>query len=124
MPAKLTFLNGPGGRSLVFLAEAHNPVEIYEAFEAPIRRARGRYGFELDVPVPYTLQEINDGWFTEVRSLKATVGATTVDRRSGRRRGWAEATARCPASRRCRSPSTFRFLHVAEPTDVLGTLAC
>jgi hypothetical protein len=123
VPAKLTFLNGPGGRSVVFLAEAHNPVEIYEAFDAPIRRTRGRYGFELTVPVPYSLQEINDGWFTEVRSLKATVGATAVDK-DGRRRGFLEATARCPASRTFPVAAEFGFLHVPDPTTVTGIVSC
>lgn len=123
VPAKLTFLNGPGGRSIVFLAEAHNPVEIYEAFEAPISRTRGRYGFELEVPVPYTLQEINDGWFTEIRTLRATVGATAAGR-DGRRRGYLEATTRCPANGSFPIAADFRFLHVPEPSGVLGTVTC
>lgn len=74
--AIMTVFNGPGGKSVTINIEAHNPVEIFEAFKAPLTKTSGRFGYHLSAPIPRTLQEINDGWFAEVRSLRSSIGAT------------------------------------------------
>ncbi len=43
---------------------------------------------------------------------------------AARRRGWLEATVRCPASRTFPVAADFGFLHVPEPASVLGTVGC
>ncbi len=69
-------------------AFATNPVLVGEAFEARLVRTSGRFGYRLNIKIPYRLREISDGWFAELRTVNFAVGAKTRVR--GRTRGLIE----------------------------------
>ncbi len=102
---RLTFFNGPGGRSLTLNVSIINPAQINATFSAPIKKISGRYGYSVTFNIPAQLQTILDGPIV-VRRIDATVGATRVIR--GVRRGYIEAI-RCPRSRRVPAASSFTF---------------
>lgn len=116
VPGRITIFNGGEG-----LVTAHvyatNPVLISEAFECRLVRTSGRFGYRLNIEVPYRLQEISEGWFAEVRTLNFTVGAKTRVR--GRTRGLIEVerwTDTVPFA------VTFNFLRESAPVTVNGLL--
>jgi hypothetical protein len=123
VPAVMTMFNGPGGRSVTLHVYAENPALISDAFTLPLTRIPGRYGYKLTIDVPYRLQEINEGWFVEIRKISVSVGATIRDRRTGRTRGYIEA-GRCPSSGLLPVSSSFEFLRESPPTTILGNVAC
>ncbi|MDO8187197.1 hypothetical protein Q5424_09455 [Conexibacter sp. JD483] len=102
VPGIVTLFNGPGGKSITVNIVAHNPVEIFEAFKAPLKKVGGRYGYVLTAPIPTTLQEINDGWFAQVTSFQTKVKAT-----------WRNlpyiAAKKCPAGGRAPIAGAFTF---------------
>ncbi|HMJ01448.1 MAG TPA: hypothetical protein VK506_00825 [Conexibacter sp.] len=102
---RLTFFNGPGGRSLTLNVSIINPALINATFTAPIRKISGRYGYRVTFTIPAQLQTILDGPIV-VRRITATVGATRSVR--GVRRGFIEAM-RCPRSRRGPARGQFGF---------------
>jgi hypothetical protein len=102
---RMTFFNGPGGRSLTLNVSIINPAQINLTFSAPIKKISGRYGYRVTFNIPAGLQTILDGPIV-VRSIDATVGATRVVR--GVRRGYIEAL-RCPRSRRAPARGEFGF---------------
>lgn len=102
---RLTFFNGPGGRSLTLNVSIINPAQINLTFTAPIQKISGRYGYSVTFNIPPGLQTILDGPIV-VRRVDATVGATIVVR--GVRRGYIEAI-RCPRNRRAPARSEFSF---------------
>lgn len=122
VPGRVTIFNGAGGKSLTIHIYATNPVLISEAFDAPLVRTRGRYGYRLTANVPRTLQEINDGWFAVLKKFDTTVGATRMVR--GRKRGYIEAK-RCPRGGRAPIAGTFSFMNNAvAPTSTTGWITC
>ena len=102
---RLTFFNGPGGRSLTLNVSIINPALINATFTAPIKKISGRYGYSVTFTIPAQLQTILDGPIV-VRKIDATIGATIMYR--GRRRGYIEAT-RCPRSRRVPAEASWFF---------------
>ncbi len=102
---RMTFFNGPDGRSLTLNVSIINPAQINATFSAPIKKISGRYGYRVTFNIPAQLQTILDGPIV-VRRIDATVGATRVVR--GVRRGYIEAT-RCPRSRRAPARGQFTF---------------
>ena len=102
---RMTFFNGPGGRSLTLNVSIINPALVNATFSAPIKKISGRYGYSVTFRIPPQLQTILDGPIV-VRSIDATVGATRVVR--GVRRGYIEAL-RCPRSRRAPARGQFSF---------------
>lgn len=102
---RLTFFNGPGGRSLTLNVSIINPAQINATFTAPIKKTSGRYGYSVTFNIPTQLQNILDGPIV-VTGIDATVGATRVVR--GVRRGYIEAI-RCPRSKRAPARGSFSF---------------
>jgi hypothetical protein len=102
---RLTFFNGPGGRSLTLNVSIINPALINATFTAPIKKISGRYGYSVTFNIPAQLQTILDGPIV-VRRIDATIGTTIMVR--GRRRGYIEAT-RCPRGRRVPAEASFTF---------------
>ncbi|HMJ01447.1 MAG TPA: hypothetical protein VK506_00820 [Conexibacter sp.] len=102
---RLTFFNGPGGRSLTLNVSIINPALINATFTAPIKKISGRYGYSVTFNIPAQLQTILDGPIV-VRRVDATIGATRRVR--GVTRGYIEAI-RCPASRRVPAEASWTF---------------
>lgn len=123
VPATVTLFNGPGGRTVTVHVYAENPALVSEAFSATLTRTSGRYGYVVTAPFPPTLQEISDGWFVELRTVRMVVGATTRDPRTGRRRGYIEAR-RCPSSGTVPVSAGFEFLRESAPVTAVRTVAC
>lgn len=117
VPGRVTLFNGAGGKSITVHIYATNPVEISEAFSAPLVKTGGRYGYKLTADVPDSLQEIADGWFAEVKKFTTTVKATW------RGRGYIEAK-KCPKSGRAPIAGAFDFLRESSPTSALGFIKC
>ncbi|MDW5593390.1 hypothetical protein VSS74_03515 [Conexibacter stalactiti] len=112
VPGRITIFNGGDGVVTVH-AFAENPVLVSEAFECRLVRTSGRFGYRLNIEVPYRLQEISEGWFVELRTLNFTVGAKTKVR--GRTRGLIEVerwTDNVPFA------VTFSFLRESAPVTV------
>ncbi len=102
---RMTFFNGPGGRSLTLNVSIINPALVNATFSAPIKKISGRYGYSVTFRIPSQLQTILDGPIV-VRSIDATVGATRTVR--GVKRGYIEAT-KCPRSKRAPARGQFSF---------------
>jgi hypothetical protein len=122
VPARLTFFNGPGGKSLTIHAYAENPVLVSQAFKAPLTRTRGRYGYHLVAPIPPELQEIADGWFVQVRTMRTSISAWTT--RGGRRIPFIQSTTLCPKSLGVPSASRIEFAREYAPVDLTTTIRC
>ena len=101
---RLTFFNGPGGKSLTLNVSILNPALINTTFTAPIKKISGRFGYSVTFNVPDKLQNILDGPIL-VTSIDTTVGATRVVR--GVRRGYIEAISAREAEARRRADSFF-----------------
>ncbi|WP_148260953.1 hypothetical protein [Conexibacter woesei] len=122
VPGRVTIFNGAGGKSLTVHIYATNPVLISEAFDAPLVKTSGRYGYRLTANVPDTLQEISDGWFAVLKRFNTTVGATRTVR--GRKRGFIEAK-RCPSGGRAPIGGSFSFRSgTGSPTSTTGFISC
>ncbi len=102
---RLTFFNGPGGKSLTLNVSIINPALINATFSAPLKKISGRFGYKVTFNIPTQLQTILDGPIV-VRRINATVGATTTVR--GVKRGFIEAF-NCPRSKRAPARGEFRF---------------
>ena len=102
---RLTFFNGPKGKSLTLNVSIINPAQINATFTAPIKKIRGRYGYSVTFSIPAQLQTILDGPIV-VTGIDATVGATRVVR--GVKRGFIEAT-KCPKSKKGPAAADFFF---------------
>lgn len=116
VPGRLTIFNGGPGVVTVH-AYATNPALVSEAFECRLVRTSGRFGYRLNIEVPYALQEISEGWFVEVRKVDFTVGAKTRIRR--RTRGLIEVERwddEVPFA------VSFSFLRESAPVTVNGLL--
>jgi hypothetical protein len=122
VPAYLTIFNGKGGKSLTVHVDAQNPVLISEAFTAPLVKTGGRYGYHFTAPLPADLQEISGGWFAEVRSLTATVGATIT--RGGRKIPYIQSTTLCPKSLGVPFASRISFMRDYAPVSATTTIRC
>jgi hypothetical protein len=115
VPGRLTLFNAGDGVTIHAFAE--NPVLVSEAFESRLVRTSGRFGYRLNIVVPYRLQEISEGWFVELRTLTFTAGAKTRVR--GRTRGLIEAKRwgdKVPFA------VAFSFLRESAPVTVNGLL--
>ena len=122
VPGRVTIFNGAGGKSLTVHIYATNPVLISEAFDAPLVKTSGRFGYRLTSNVPYSLQEISDGWFAVLKSFNTTVGATRTVR--GRKRGYIEAK-RCPRGGRAPIAGAFSFMNgTGAATSTTGFISC
>jgi hypothetical protein len=122
VPARLTFFNGPGGKSVTIHAYAENPVLISQAFKAPLTRTSGRYGYHLVAPIPDTLQEIADGWFAQVRTMTTSISASITKR--GRKIPYIQSTTLCPNSLGVPSASRIEFMRDYAPVDLTTTIRC
>lgn len=90
---KLTFFNGPGGRSITVNFSIVRPAAINATFSAAIQRLHGgRYTFKLSVVTPPSLQTVLGGDIV-VSAIHVTTGATLMI--DGVRRGYFEAL-NCP----------------------------
>jgi hypothetical protein len=121
VPAIMTVFNGAGGKSVTINIEAHNPVEIFQAFKAPLTKTSGRFGYHLSAPIPQSLQEINDGWFAEVRTLKSTIGATW------RGTPYIQTTTACPKSLRVPIAARLAFMNrtpADAPMSLDSSISC
>lgn len=116
---RLTFFNGPGGKSLTLNVSIINPALINATFSAPIKKISGRYGYRVSFNIPTQLQNILDGPIV-VRAINSTVGATRVV--NGKRRGFIEAL-RCPRSRRGPAGGNFSFSD-GSTTSVTTAITC
>lgn len=121
VPGRVTIFNGAGGKSLTVHIYATNPVLISEAFDAPLVKTSGRFGYKLTANIPYSLQEINDGWFAVLRKFETTVGATKMV--NGKKRGFIEAK-RCPKGGKAPIGATFSFLRDISTVTTSGTITC
>lgn len=116
VPGRITIFNGGDGVVTVHVLSM-NPVRVNEAFESRLVRTSGRFGYRLNIEIPYRLQEISPGWFVEMRKLNFSVGAKTMVK--GRTRGLIEAerwTDTMPFAVR------FSFLRESAPVTVNGLL--
>ncbi len=121
VPGDIVIFNGKGGKSVTINIEAHNPVEIFEAFTATLVRTKGRYGYHLSGNIPRSLQEINDGWFAEVRRFSTSIKATW------RGTPYIESTTLCPKSLSVPIAGRFSFMsrpNGDSPLDVTSTIRC
>lgn len=122
VPGTVTLFNGPGGKSITVNIVAHNPVEIFQAFKAPLKKVSGRYGYVLTAPVPKELQEINDGWFAQVKTFQTKVKATW--------RGTPYIAAKkCPKGGRAPIAGAFSFsaggeVPASDPTTATSFITC
>jgi hypothetical protein len=122
VPGRVTMFNGPGGRSITFHIYLTNPALISIAFEAPIKKTSGRYGYTLTVPVPEGLQTlIEPDSYGALRSFTSTVGLTKTIR--GRTRGYIEGK-RCPSSGRAPIEADFFFNEENATAHALGEIKC
>jgi hypothetical protein len=118
VPGVITLFNGAGGKTITVHILSQNPVDIYEAFSARLVRTKGRFGYHFIAPIPPSLQEINDGWFAEVRRLTATIGATW------RKTPYIQTTTTCPKSLSVPVAGTMTFLRDNDPLQLSSTIAC
>ncbi|MDO8187196.1 hypothetical protein Q5424_09460 [Conexibacter sp. JD483] len=118
VPGDITIFNGKGGKSVTINIEAHNPVEIFEAFPATLVKTKGRYGYHLTGNIPSSLQEINDGWFAEVSRFDTSISA------KWRGTPYIESTTLCPKSLKVPIGGRFSFLRDNAPLSVTSTIAC
>lgn len=123
VPVDFTFFNGPGGKSIVIHVKAIRPAPVNVAFNAPLKRTSGRFGYRLTAPVPTTLQDINQGsdWYVGLRTFRSKVGGTVMVR--GKKRGFIEAK-RCPSGGRVPIQGNFTFLRDHEPTQSNSFITC
>ena len=121
VPGDIVIFNGKGGKSVTINIEAHNPVEIFEAFPAKLVKTKGRYGYHLTGVIPRSLQEINDGWFAEVRNFKTKIAATW------RGTPYIQSTTLCPKSLSVPIAGKFSFMSRPNgdaPLSVTSTIRC
>lgn len=87
IPVQVDLVNGPGGRSILFLFRASTPVNIAEVVQAPLQTMRGgKWHYRLTLTIPKLLQEPVAGLTVGVRRFTATVQRKTVTvRRRGKR---------------------------------------
>ena len=102
---RLTFFNGPRGKSLTLNVSIINPAQINATFKAPIKKIRGRFGYRVTFKIPSQLQTILDGPIV-VDGIDATIGANRRVR--GTTRGFIEAL-RCPRSKKAPGRGMFDF---------------
>ena len=122
VPGTVTLFNGPGGRSITVHIHLTNPALISIAFDAPLRRTRGKYGYVLTANVPEGLQTlIAPDSYGALRRFTTTVGITRKVR--GRTRGYIEAK-RCPRSGRVPVAGAFFFNEDRATTSATGTIRC
>ena len=124
VPVRFTLFNARGGKAITIHVYAENPIVVNHAFEAPIKRVRGRYGYRLTAKVPEILQEINGkggGWFVGLRKFRSTVGGTRVVK--GKRRGFIEAKS-CPRGGRAPIAARFSFLRDSAPSSARSWIRC
>jgi hypothetical protein len=121
VPGNIVIFNGKGGKSVTINIEAHNPVEIFEAFTAKLVKTKGRYGYHLSGDIPRSLQEINDGWFAEVRNFRTKIAATW------RGTPYIQSTTLCPKSLSVPIAGRFSFMsrpNGDSPLSVTSTIRC
>jgi hypothetical protein len=124
VPAYMTIFNGRGGRSVTIHILAENPVQISQAFSAPLVRTKGRFGYHLTAVIPIELQEIADGWFAQVRSLTSTIRGSIRDRRTGKTIPYVESTTLCPRSLSVPIQSRIQFMRDYAPLTQNTTIRC
>jgi hypothetical protein len=122
VPGRVTLFNGPGGKSITVHIYLTNPALISIAFDAPLRKTSGRYGYTMTNPVPEGLQTlIQPDSYGALRTLTATVGITKKIR--GRTRGYIEAK-RCPKSGRVPIAGQFFFNEESSQASAEGEIKC
>jgi hypothetical protein len=116
--AKATLFNGPGGRSVTFNFHATIPADINESFDAPLRRAHGKYSYTLTLVIPHSLQEILPGVFVAVHTFHVVTKGTVIQKIHGRKvkRGYIEAN-KCPKSGKAPLHGDFFFLDGSTTTS-------
>jgi hypothetical protein len=121
VPGRVTLFNGPNGKSITVHIYLTNPALIKVAFDAPLVKTSGRYGYKLSAPVPHELQTlIEPDSFAGLRRFTSTVGVTKTIR--GRKRGFIEAK-RCPRSGRVPIAGEFWF-NEGTTTSTTGEIRC
>jgi hypothetical protein len=103
---KLTFFNGPGGRSITMNVSIIRPALINTTFKAPYASLRGRYVQKLTVTLPDALNTVLGGDII-TSYIHVTTGATRMVH--GVRRGYIEAS-RCPRNGRAHIHADFSFM--------------
>lgn len=122
VPGRVTLFNGPGGRSITFHIYLTNPALISIAFDAPLKKTSGRYGYTLTTPVPEGLQTlIEPDSFGALRRFITTVGITKRIR--GRTRGYIEGKT-CPRSGIAPIEADFFFNEEDSTAHALGEIRC
>jgi hypothetical protein len=121
VPGRVTLFNGPGGKSITVHIYLTNPALISIAFQAPLVKTKGRYGYKLTAPVPEGLQTlIQPDSFAGLRTFTSTVGITKKVK--GRTRGYIEAK-RCPKNGRVPVAGQF-FFNETPSTSATGEIKC
>lgn len=72
----VTMFNSRHGSAIALNVQTYLPAYINESFEAPLTQLRGRYGEQLTIDDPPSLQQILDGVFVAVKEFDATVTGT------------------------------------------------
>ena len=122
VPGRVTLFNGPRGKSITVHIHLTHPALISIAFQAPLRRTRGRYGYTLTANVPEGLQTlIQPDSYAALRRFTTTVGITRKVK--GRTRGYIEAK-KCPRSGRVPVAGAFYFNEENASTSTTGTIRC
>jgi hypothetical protein len=119
---RLDLVNGPRGRSILFVFRARQPVVIEQVVQAPLQTINGpTYQFRLTLNVPAVLQQPIQGLFAGVKQFTATVSRKTVSH-GGKRIGYVEALA-CPPGARVPLRGDFTYVD-GTSQSVDSFLAC
>jgi hypothetical protein len=110
VPVQLDLVNGPRGRSILFLFRASTPVNIAEVVQAPLQTiSDARYRYRLTLAVPQVLQQPVAGLTVGVRRFTATLQRKRI-RVRGERIGFIEALA-CPPGARIPLRGDFTYVN-------------
>jgi hypothetical protein len=108
---RLNVYNGPGGTSVVMQAVFTQPADINVAFDAPLVKTSGRYGYRTIINIPSTLRDILPDTQAGLTSFNVTLRATTTQTVKGKKvkRGYIEPTS-CPKKRDLPLHADYRYL--------------
>jgi hypothetical protein len=122
IPVQLDLVNGPRGRSILFLFRASTPVNIAEVVQAPLQTiSDARYRYRLTLAVPQVLQQPVAGLTVGVKRFTSTLQRKTV-RVRGKRVGFVEGLA-CPPGARIPLRGDFTYVNGGNQT-VESFLTC
>jgi hypothetical protein len=72
----VTAFNGPGGKSVLLHVVGTTPAAIDSVIDAKLKKASGKYGYKLVVPIPAGLQQPVPGAFATLTSFITSVSGT------------------------------------------------